>query len=68
MTLPPRNVSLAEWENSGKENGSDEVNEGAVYAGVQARRGADGQGWAESGGGFEGARHQRPDLAQLGQG
>jgi hypothetical protein len=68
LTLPPRNVSLAEWLNSGKENGSDEVNEGAVHAGVQARGGADGQGRPEPGSRVEGARDQQPDAAQLGQG
>ena len=61
MTLPPRNVSLAEWLNSGKENGCDEVNEGAVHAGVQARGGADGQGRPELGSRVEGARDQWPD-------
>ena len=67
LTLPLKTASLAEWSNPGKENGSDEVNEGAVHAGVQARGGAHGQERAELGGGVEGARHQRPDAAQLGQ-
>jgi len=65
VTLPPRNVSLAEWLNSGKENGSDEVNEGAVHAGVQARGGADGQGRPEPGSRVEGARDQQTSADSL---
>ena len=33
MTLPPSNVSLAEWSIPSEENGSDEVDERALYAG-----------------------------------
>jgi hypothetical protein len=47
MTLPPKTGSLAEWFNSGKENGSEEGDEGEVHAGVQARGGAAGQRRAE---------------------
>jgi hypothetical protein len=32
LTLPPKNVSLAECFNASKENGNDEGNEGAVHA------------------------------------
>ena|SRR2546425_805870 len=37
MTLPLENESLAEWFNSGKENGNDEDGAVWLYAGVQAR-------------------------------
>ena len=39
VTLPLKNVSLAEWFNSDKENGNDQDNKGALHAGVQARGG-----------------------------
>ena len=32
LTLPAKNVSLAEWFNASKENGNDEDDEGAVHA------------------------------------
>ena len=37
MTLPLKNVSLAEWFNSDKENGNDENIKGARHARIQAR-------------------------------
>ena len=37
MTLPLKNVSLAEWFNSDKENGNDENIKGALHARIQAR-------------------------------
>ena len=47
LTLPAKNVSLAEWFNASKENGNDEDDEGAIHARVQARGGAAGRGRAE---------------------
>src|SRR6185312_677956 len=35
LTLPPKNVSLAECFNASKENGHDEDDESALHAGVQ---------------------------------
>ena len=37
LTLPLKNVSLAEWFNSDKENGNDENIKGALHARIQAR-------------------------------
>ena len=37
LTLPLKNVSLAEWLNSGKENGNDKDIKGARPARIQAR-------------------------------
>ena len=68
VTLPPKPGSLAEWLNSGKESGSEEGDEGEVHAGVQARGGATGQGWAEHGGDGQDSWHCRADAAQLDQG
>src|SRR6218665_270346 len=42
LTLPPKNVSLAEWFNASKENGNDEDSAGALHAGIQAGGGAAG--------------------------
>jgi len=39
LTLPLKNVSLAEWFNSDKENGNDENIKGALHARIQARGG-----------------------------
>ncbi|MCW5230488.1 hypothetical protein, partial [Verminephrobacter eiseniae] len=36
LTLPSKNVSLAEWFNASKENGNDEDSAGALHAGIQA--------------------------------
>jgi len=36
VTLPSKNVPLAECFNASKENGNDEDSEGALHAGVQA--------------------------------
>src|SRR6218665_3652283 len=36
LTLPTKNVSLAEWFNASKENGNDEASAGALHAGIQA--------------------------------
>jgi hypothetical protein len=48
VTLPAKNVSLAEWSNQSKENGNDEDDaEGALHARVQARGGAAGRRWPE---------------------
>ncbi len=65
LTLPLETGSLAEWLNTGKENGSDEGNEGALHAGVQAGSGQAGQGWAEHGGDGEDSGHCGTDAAQL---
>lgn len=32
VTLPPKNLSLAEWFNYGKETGNDTRHEGAIHA------------------------------------
>jgi len=37
MTLPLKNVSLAEWFNSDKENGNDKNIKSALHARIQAR-------------------------------
>jgi hypothetical protein len=44
LTLPAKNVSLAEWFNASKENGNEEDDEGAIHARIQARGGAAGRG------------------------
>ena len=49
LTLPLEIGSLAEWLNTGKESGSDEGNEGALHAGVQAGSGQACEGWTEHG-------------------
>ena len=46
LTLPLKNVSLAEWFNSDKENANDENIKGALHARIQARGGQAGLGWA----------------------
>jgi hypothetical protein len=68
VTLPPKNVSLAEWFNSSKENGNDEDDEGTLDARVQARGGATGRGWPEHCGGGQDVGRDRADAAQLGEG
>nr|AAS83411.1 putative transposase OCP [uncultured Ralstonia sp.] len=47
------------------ENGSDEGNESALHAGVQAGSGQAGQGWPEHGGDGEDPGHCATDAAQL---
>ena len=68
LTLPLETGSLAEWLNTGKENGSDEGNESALHAGVQAGSGQAGQGWPEHGGDGEDPGHcfQPPPDDRLG--
>ena len=44
VTLPLKNVSLAEWFNSDKENANDENIKGALHARIQARGGQAGLG------------------------
>ena len=44
VTLPLKNVSLAEWFNSDKENVNDEDIKGALHARIQARGGKAGRG------------------------
>ena len=45
MTLPLKNVSLAEWFNSDKENGNDENIKGALHARIQAKGSQASRGW-----------------------
>uniref|UniRef100_UPI0025ED2F43 hypothetical protein n=1 Tax=Rhodoferax sp. TaxID=50421 RepID=UPI0025ED2F43 len=47
VTLPSKNVSLAECLNSRKENGNDEDGESAIHARIQARSSATGRGRSE---------------------
>ncbi|MCY7372495.1 MAG: PAAR domain-containing protein [Spirochaetaceae bacterium] len=68
LTLPPKNVSLAECFNASKENGNDEDDKGAVHAGVQAGGCAIGRGWAEHRGGGAHTGRGGTDPVQLGQG
>jgi len=51
LTLPPKNVPLAECFNASKENGNDEDSAGALHAGVQAGSCAVGERGAEHRGG-----------------
>src|SRR6218665_3107862 len=39
VTLPPKNVSLAEWFNASNENGNDEDSADALHAGIQGGSG-----------------------------
>ena len=68
LTLPPKNVPLAECFNASKENGNDENSAGALHAGVQAGSGAAGRGWAEHRGGSQIVGRGGADAVQLGQG
>ena len=68
LTLPLKNVSLTEWNNSGKENVNDEDIKGAIYARIQARGGKAGRSWAKHWGGGQNAGRGRADAVQLGQG
>lgn len=68
LTLPLKNVSLAEWFNSDKENGNDENIKGALHARIQARGSALGGQRPKHRGGGAYAGHGRPDTVQLGQG
>ncbi|WP_370870217.1 KilA-N domain-containing protein, partial [Rhodoferax sp.] len=47
LTLPSKNVSLAECLNSRKENGNDENGKSAIHARIQARSSATGRGRSE---------------------
>ena len=51
VTLPPKNVPLAECFNASKENVNDEDGAGALHAGVQAGGSQAGRRWAEHRGG-----------------
>src|SRR6218665_239316 len=68
VTLPPKNVSLAEWFNASKENGNDEDSTGALHAGIQAGGGAAGPWRAEHRSGGQDAGRGGADAVQLGQG
>ena len=69
MTLPAKNVSLAEWFNPSKENGNDEHDkEGALHARIQARGRAAGRRRPEHCRGGTLAGGGGPDAVQLGQG
>ena len=66
LTLPLKNVSLAEWFNSDKENGNDENIKGALYARIQARGSpAGGQAARLLGGGpVAFSKYENDDVAQ----
>ena len=68
QTLPLKNVSLAEWFNSDKENGNDKNIKGALHARIQARGSAPGRQRPKHRGGSAHAGGGRPDVVQLGQG
>ena len=68
MTLPPKNVFLAECLNSHRENGNDEDGKSATHARIQARGGATGRGRPEHCGSGPYAWSGRPDTLQLSQG
>ena len=55
MTLPLKNVSLAEWFNSDKENANDEKIKSALQARIQVRVDQLVDGWAERRGGSNNA-------------
>ena len=68
VTLPPKNVPLAECFNPSKENGNDEDSAGALHAGIQAGSDQVGRGWTEHRGGRLIAGGGGADAVQLGQG
>src|SRR6218665_1764291 len=68
LTLPPKNVSLAEWFNASKENGNDEDSAGALHAGIQAGGSATGSRRPEHRSGGQDAGRGGADAVQLGQG
>ena len=68
VTLPPKNVPLAECFNTSKGNGNDEDSAGALHAGIQAGGGATGARRPEHRSGGQNAGGGRADAVQLGQG
>jgi hypothetical protein len=68
LTLPSKNVPLAECFNASKENGNEEDGTGQLHAGVQARGGSVGDGRAEHRSGSADAGRGGADAVQLGQG
>src|SRR6218665_1083064 len=68
LTLPPKNVSLAEWFNASKENGNDEDSAGALHAGIQAGGSATGSRRPEHRSGGQDSGRGGTDAVQLGQG
>src|SRR6218665_631855 len=68
LTLPPKNVSLAERFNASKENGNDEDSAGALHAGIQAGGSATGSRRPEHRSGGQDAGRGGADAVQLGQG
>src|SRR6218665_3082610 len=67
VTLPPKNVSLAEWFNASKENGNDEDSADALPAGIQGGS-ASGTWRPEHRSGGQDAGRGGADAVQLGQG
>ena len=68
MTLPLKNVSLAECLNSRKEHENDEDGKSAIHARIQAKGGATGRGRPEHCGSSALTGSGRPDAVQLSQG
>ena len=68
LTLPLKNVSLAEWFNSDRENGNDENIKGALHARIQARGSSPGGKRPKHRSGGAHVGRGRPDAVQLGQG
>jgi hypothetical protein len=68
LTLPPKNVFLAECLNSRKENGNDQNGKSAIHARIQARSRATGRRRSEHCGSSTHTGSGRSDAVQLGQG
>ena len=68
LTLPLKNVSLAEWFNSDKENANDKNIKGSLHARIQARGSSLGGQRPKHRGGGTHAGGGRPDAVQLGEG
>src|SRR6218665_79328 len=68
LTLPTKNVSLAEWFNASKENGNDEDGGGALHVGIKGGGSATGSRRPEHRSGGQDAGRGGTDAVQLGQG
>ena len=68
MTLPPKNVFLAECLNSHRENANDKDGKSAIHARIHARNGATGRGRPEHCGSSALPGSGRLDALQLSQG